>query len=324
MGHVVRCLALADELSKVHGCEIAFALWEGKAGIDLIEQKHFGFYCSDENDTAFNYSLWLFHVIDEFQPSVFIMDIRDDLPVSTVKEIKHREILVVTIDDPSERRLIADLAFYPPVPQVKRMDWTGFAGKLYVGWEWVLIRPEFSVKKKKIPHDKPVILITMGGSDPRGMTLTAIQALELVDDTFEVNIVIGSAFTHNDALNSTLKTARHRYNILTNIENMADVMHKSDIAIASFGVTAYELASMGVPSVLLCLSDDHAESASAFVEAGMMISLGNYKSISIEQITSSIKKFFHDQNACDMMSKSSLKRVDGLGTKRIAETILSK
>ena len=38
----------------------------------------------------------------------------------------------------------------------------------------------------------------------------------------------------------------------------------ADLAVASFGVTAYELAAVGVPAVYLCLTDDHAESAEAF------------------------------------------------------------
>ena len=39
----------------------------------------------------------------------------------------------------TEGRLVVD-----PVPQVEEMDWRGFTGARYAGWEWVLLRREFA------------------------------------------------------------------------------------------------------------------------------------------------------------------------------------
>ncbi|MDD1690308.1 MAG: hypothetical protein LUQ66_06565 [Methanoregula sp.] len=291
-------------------------------GIDLIRKHNYRVFTPEKNDMRFDYFSWIMGIIDEYQPWGFILDIRDDFPLALVREIKKRGIKTISIDDISDRRLLADLAFYPPIPQIKRMEWAGFKGKLFSGWEWVLIRPEFSVKKDKPRHLRPVILVTMGGSDPQRMTLTAIQALEMLDAEFDVKVITGPAFFHHDALLDLLKNARHHYQVLNNVVNMADIMRNADIAVASFGVTAYELASQGVVAVFLCLSDDHAESASSFVQEGMMISLGNFARISPEKIADSINDLVSNPTRCKEMSTISIQKVDGNGVKRTAEKIL--
>ena len=43
------------------------------------------------------------------------------------------------IDDASERRLAADFAYYPPVPQAEALDWHGSACTVRIGWEWALL-----------------------------------------------------------------------------------------------------------------------------------------------------------------------------------------
>ena len=61
-----------------------------------------------------------------------VLDVRDDLPRSVIRRLRKDGVLIATIDDPSDRRLDADLAFYPPIPQVQTMNWAGFTGKLFV------------------------------------------------------------------------------------------------------------------------------------------------------------------------------------------------
>ena len=58
----------------------------------------------------------------------------------------------------------------------------GHTGQLHVGWEWVLLRREFAQRPSQLPHERPLVLVTMGGSDPAGLTLKAVSALDLLDE----------------------------------------------------------------------------------------------------------------------------------------------
>lgn len=322
MGHVVRCLALADELRARHRCTVAFAMRTGPAGYDKIQKRNYSVFCSEETRGPFDYSAWLLDIIDTFRPNAFIMDVRDDLPVSVVGKIRQRKILIVTLDDASERRLSADMVFSPPVPQLRWMHWTRFSGTRYCGWEWILLRPEFSQQNERRVHDTPEILVTMGGSDPQGMTQTAIMALHQIADRLNVTVVIGSAFVHERTLEDQLQGFRHRCRVIKDAANMAEIMQQSDIAIASFGITAYELVATRVPSILLCLTDDHAESASSMAKEGVVISLGNYMNVSPEQIAAAVRDLLHNPQKCREMSENSRRLIDGRGAERAAREII--
>ena len=66
-----------------------------------------------------------------------ILDIRNDINKDYIIKIKRNlKLKVFTIDDPEEK-VFTDIAIYPPVPQLKSMNWSNYKGKLKIGWEYV-------------------------------------------------------------------------------------------------------------------------------------------------------------------------------------------
>lgn len=330
LGHIIRCLALADELHEAHNCRITFAMRTGPLGIRMIKDKNYQVITSEENDQPFDYSEWLNACVKKVDARAIVFDVRDGLSRTVVKELRDNGILIVTIDDPEDKRLEADLAFYPPVPQVERIDWTGFTGELYVGWEWVILRREFINAKQlvdknpklKIQNSKQRILVTMGGSDPQGMTLKAVKALEMLKADFKAVVVLGAGFQHKKQLDDLLSDCKHHFEVQENIKNMAEIMAQSDLAVASFGITACELAAMRVPAIYLCLTEDHAESASAFVEEGMAISLGVSDCVSTKTLSYEVRYLL--KNTSKRLQMSTVQKINGSGVKRIANLIIER
>ena len=332
MGHVVRCLALADELQENCDCLVSFAMRTSEIGIEKIKQ-FYRVMIPDEAQQIFDYESWLADCINTTKANVLILDVRDGLSKSVLRNIKQKfDIKIVTIDDPEDKRLEADLAFYPPVPQVKRIDWTGFTGELYVGWEWVILRKEFAeIKDKRSINSKssivnrqssiPMVLVTMGGTDPQGMTLKAVKALELLEEEFEAVMVLGAGFQQKKELHNLLSACKHCFDVRENVENMAELMAQSDLAVASFGVTAYELAAMGVPAIYLCLTEDHAESASVFVEAGIALNTGVHLQVSEVTLANVVKQILKNASARLKMAESARRLAIGRGVSHIARKI---
>ena len=322
-GHVVRCLALADELRDAHGCDVAFAMIGGTPGARMAEAKGYRVVALDREALVRDYARWLKAAANGVGAGALVLDVRDDLPIAALRALKEKGILVATIDDPSERRLVADLAFYPPVPQVRRMDWRGFSGEFCAGWEWVVLRMEFSRRAVREEHEVPVVLVTMGGSDPCGMTLKAVEALDLLDPDLDLRplVLLGPGFLHNEALKELVSGARRRFELLSGVSDIAGLMARSDLALGSFGVTSYELAAMGVPGIYLCLTEDHAESSSTFVEAGMGECLGVHDRVTSRQLCNAISGLLLDRPALQRMAESCTRNVDGKGAKRVADKI---
>ena len=322
LGHITRCLALADELHEVHNCRITFAMRTGPLGTQMVEKKGYKSIVSQENDRTFDYGNWLNECVKKADARAIVFDVRDGLARAVVKELRDNGIFIVTIDDPEDKRLEADMAFCPPVPQVKQIDWTGFTGELFVGWEWVILRKEFSTTPCSLPPAPcskiPRMLVTMGGSDPQAMTIKAVKALEQLDDSFEAIVVLGAGFQHKKQLDDLLSDCRHYFEVQENVKNMAELMAQSHFAVASFGVTAYELAAMGVPAIYLCLTEDHAESASAFVEEGMAILLGIFTQVNAGIITREINNILNNKSLLSELTANTRKHIDGQGAIRIA------
>jgi spore coat polysaccharide biosynthesis protein SpsF (cytidylyltransferase family)/spore coat polysaccharide biosynthesis predicted glycosyltransferase SpsG len=335
MGHVVRCLAIAEELYDRHQCNITFAMRSSELGIGKIS-KTFPVITPKNRNDFFDYEHWFKNCVKETRANVLILDVRDGLSRTALRNIKQSlGIKIVTIDDPEDKRLEADLAFYPPVPQVKRIDWTGFTGELYVGWEWVILRKEFSeIKNKRAVNNKssiinhqsssPKILVTMGGSDPQAMTIKAVEALEMLEEEFETVVVLGAGFQHKKQLYNLLSGCKHHFDVRENVQNMAELISQNDLAVASFGVTAYELAAMGVPAIHLCLTEDHAKSASAFVEEGMAILLGVFTHVSTEMMAGAVSNILNNKSLVSKVADPERKHIDGQGMARISCLIIER
>lgn len=324
LGHVVRCLALADELYEAYGCRVAFAMRQGPLGVAIVREKGYPVFEPIGKENILDQARWLEKVVSNANVGILVLDVRDELPRDVICALRNNGILIVTIDDPSDRRLSVDLAFYPPVPQLKIMNWNGFTGQLYIGWEWVVLRKEFSRRPHFISRKRPQVLVTMGGSDPAGLTLKAVEALELIDEDFHADIVLGRGFTHDSVLSNLLEKTSRQFTIRRNVQNMADLMVQADLAIASFGVTAYELAAMGVPAIYICLTEDHAESARAFVDAGIAFNMGKSSEITPETLAQAVFPVLINSELRRRMSARASALVDGRGVNRIAECIVGE
>jgi len=323
LGHVVRCLALAKIFSFHHGCHIVFAMRQGPIGFSLVEQEEFPICWPSEKQDLPSSNAWLLTVTQRVQPDVVVLDVRDDLSRMTLKKIRRQGRLIVTIDDPSERCLEADLAFFPPVPQVQKLRWPEFAGQIHAGWEWVIVRDEFRECVPERNQDLPTILVSMGGSDPAGMTLKALQALEKLEGSVHVIVVLGRGFQEISAVTKWVETSRLKVEVRIDVEHMSELMRRADLALSSYGGTSYELAAMGVPAVSLCLTSDHRESAMALQEAGVGICLGVHEEVEELTITQTVMGLLADPATRQRMANKGRKLVDGLGAHRIANLVLS-
>ncbi len=84
LGHIVRCLALADELHNTHGCHIVFAMRKGPLGIQIVEKKGYQ-VISPDIGKIFNYGNWLNECVREADARVIVFDARDGLSKTVVK-----------------------------------------------------------------------------------------------------------------------------------------------------------------------------------------------------------------------------------------------
>jgi UDP-2,4-diacetamido-2,4,6-trideoxy-beta-L-altropyranose hydrolase len=301
MGHVIRCLALADELHDNHNCNISFAMRKSELGINKVT----AFYTAlTSGENVFDYVEWLLECIRETKSHILILDVRDKLLNSELVTLKTiGKVKIVTIDDPEDKRLEADLAFYPPVPQIQKLNWDGFGGELHVGWEYVILRKEFLKHYAKVNSIVPNILVTMGGTDENNMTNYIIGCLKNINEQFRATILVGSGYPYLKQLEKSLKYVEFEFKLSHNPENIAEVMSQADFSIISFGQTAYELAALKIPSVYVCLTIDHLESSKLFTNSGIGISTGVFSKEKEQEVIKVISLLLNEKQTVKKMAK---------------------
>lgn len=252
---------------------------------------------------------------------ILLCDLREGLSRDELDALRRDVPLVAAIDDTSERRLTADVAYYQPVPQAEQLDWTGSHCQRRIGWEWTLLGLSKVAAPLRSTIARPTLLVTMGGNDPLRLTLAAAQALAKLDPVFRARFVIGQGVTDGARLAKAIVALAPHFETVEGASDLSTEYAACDLALSAFGVTASELAAFGVPALYLCLTEDHAQSASAFERAGMGISLGLADRVQAPDIARAVRALLTNPARRREMRTAGLSTIDGEGAARIASDL---
>ena len=164
----------------------------------------------------------------------------------------------------------------------------------------------------------------MGGSDPKGMIFEVLHTIESVDLPLKCSVVLGPAFDKRSKLDNFLQTCEKKYSVYAGTFDVGELFAEADLAIISYGITAFEMALLGTPSLLICLTSDHCEAATTFDFNKISINLGEFNTLTKQRLACRLKYLFKNEEERICMAKNGIEAVDGLGAVRIAEKIHNK
>lgn len=173
--------------------------------------------------------------------------------------------------------------------------------------------------------DRPVrhILITMGGSDPRQLSSRALEAsLRVAGPDWAIHVVVGPAFAR-DLVDELQKRALtdDRVTLIDAPAGLLEQMLWADLAISSTGLTKYELAWAGLPSVQISIDEVNARLNETFEAKGTAIHLGAADNVDAGAIAVALTDLIADVPARTDMSRRGQALVDGMGGARVAQAI---
>ncbi|ELS34319.1 MULTISPECIES: UDP-2,4-diacetamido-2,4,6-trideoxy-beta-L-altropyranose hydrolase [Pseudanabaena] len=197
--------------------------------------------------------------------------------------------------------------------------------QLLLGTQYVLLRREFWQWRDWQRAINPIarkLLITFGGSDPDNVTLKVIQALEgLNRDDLAVIVVIGGSNPHHEVLQKEIANSSLAISLQRNVSNMPELMAWADLAITAGGSTNWELAFMGLPSIVITVAENQKEIATELDTQGIIIHIGWYQQITLEKIGIALQEFIYDQSKRAEMSQKGKKLVNGYGAVHVTSKI---
>ncbi len=206
-------------------------------------------------------------------------------------------------------------------PDVYRSLYKGTKTECFVGSSYVPIRQQFLNRKYEISETVKDVLITTGGGDVDNIAGELLQTIYREDMKFHV--VTGKFNPHLHVLKELEKNCIG-VSIYHDVQDMAGLMEKCDMAITAGGTTIYELASIGVP--FLCFS--YAKNQEALTEyignKGIAGFLGAYhkdKTGVLEQLKKVFTCYCEQYDLRKLCYEKEREMIDGKGAQRLARQV---
>jgi spore coat polysaccharide biosynthesis predicted glycosyltransferase SpsG len=193
---------------------------------------------------------------------------------------------------------------------------------VYEGSDYFFIRDEFLEENpKEFSEECRNIMIMFGGADPSDLTGRLYNICKelhgkLPDISF--HFITGFAYSKKDKIKTLPDMNIFVHN---DVKRVSLFMKDSDLAITSQGRTIFELASMGVPAIVLAQNEREAEHVFAGIQNGF-INLGIGEETDDETVISTIGWLISTPNVRKEMRKLQLQKDFSKGHERVIRLIL--
>lgn len=227
--------------------------------------------------------------------------------------------LLVIDDDVHLPRYDADILLNHGV-QAPRLAYSNSGDAwLLLGTRYALLRAEFESWRgfqRAVPKVAKNLLITCGGADTANVTAKILDALAILEDrALDVQILAGPLNPHLEELRR--RSAALHYPLHVGVVDPAPAMAWADIAVAAAGTTAWELAFMQTPALLLVVAQNQDRVAKGVAEFGAGQSLGWAEQLSIGDIAQALRQLIEDPERRQRMAHRGKILVDGHGPARV-------
>lgn len=271
LGHVFRALTLAYILTEHDIRFVCNSL--NRLGVDKLKSANMDVI---EVDSDAGFVDWA----EKNHPDIIVHDLLDtnELYMNRLKEASNR---LITFEDLGPGASKADAV----INAIYEGD--SSLPMAYMGKDYVCLRDEF-LTNYPAPFSAKVqrVLVTFGGTDPLDLTNRLYSIAERINHDelmFEFDFILGPGY-HGDAPKEADRNGIHFH---SDIARMSDYMRNAQLAISSQGRTTFELASMGVPTIVLAQNEREQLHTFAQMDNGF-INLGLGNRVSDDDIRSTV------------------------------------
>jgi UDP-2,4-diacetamido-2,4,6-trideoxy-beta-L-altropyranose hydrolase len=350
-GHVMRCLTLADALrERGASCSFVCRLHQGHL-LALINQRGHQALALPElqesvqpnhNDTAHAHWLgtdWATDAQDTQQalsaytggqPVDWLVVDHYALDACWEEALRPQAHRIMVIDDLADRPHACDLLLDQNLGR-NQADYGGLLkGKptTLIGPQYALLRPEFaalraySLARRQANPQLRRLLITMGGVDKdnaTGQVLAALQSYNLPAD-LRVTVVMGPHAPWLSQVQAQAAQMPWHTEVLVGVDNIAQLMAESDLAIGAAGGTAWERCSLGLPSLVWVLAQNQLQGAMALQKAGAAVAMETEQQIF--NFMESLQAGELTKEVLNKLSTAAAVVTDGGGCKRTVKHLM--
>ncbi len=244
MGHLKRALLLAGRLADSY--RIVFIMKNYIDGVAFAQQQGIEVEIIPVDADI---DEQLITLCDKYKPEKIIIDLRSTPYTEFFSYTRSRNIQTVVFDITGECTGSPDILINDSlVKQFTRYAHVSAQTRLACGPQYFMVEcchPIVPIREEVMD-----IMITMGGSDPAGLTVKILNSLLGRAFPYTINVVLGPAFTDRGAVREIAGTKRS-VTIYENPANFLELLSRQDIVISAAGRTLYECAYFGRPVIIV-------------------------------------------------------------------------
>jgi len=307
IGHVMRCLTLADKL-RDRGSEVIFICAEMQGDMNKpILEKGFPVFpvtlgtnsgldnydwktdAAMTNDTLIDLNGVDWLIVDHYALGL-------EWETAIRPYIKH----IMVIDDLADRKHDCDLLLdqnYYRDQENRYQDLLPDHCVTLLGPANVLLRSEFTNAMKKLrKRDGSVqrILVFFGGGDLTNQTRNVVKALKLLDNhEINMDIVVGMANPSRNVIQA-LCEGMLNVSFHCQVTNMAELIHNADLGIGAGGSAMWERCCLGLPTITVVTAENQEKTTVDVDSVGAIEYLGWYNELGSEDYARAITRMIEN------------------------------
>jgi UDP-2,4-diacetamido-2,4,6-trideoxy-beta-L-altropyranose hydrolase len=316
IGHIMRCLTLAQALSRYGQAEVIFVCNQDipDAVGDRIGQEGFRLIKTPWNAVLFDWSRdveFFTAFIRECKVDWIIVDHYGvDRQWETAVRPYTKKIAV--IDDLANRLHDCDVLLDQNLSREMNRRYHQLVPPsctLFLGPSHVILREEFYQLRDKVKPKNHVrnVLVNFGGSDPTNEICKVLHAIrdQSLFPGWQFHIVAGPANENQKEIQmhcEQLSNATYYPSI--DAKRLPAFMLDMDLAIGAGGISLWERCFMAIPSLVISIADNQVEAATEAQRRGIIWYLGQSVDVTSDNIVNVLHKLF--QNRTEISHKSRL------------------
>lgn len=326
-GHVMRCLALAQAWQD-EGGRCVFVMAESSPGVEMrVRSEKFGISPLGVSPASHEDATRLVELACAHRANWIVVDgYRFD--VEYQRTLKAAGVKILVVDDGGQcGGYCADLVLdqnldASDTPYKNRETYT----HLMLGTSYVLLRREFLEWRKwerETSTLSPRLLVTIGGTDPEGLTGRLVEALaNIALPDLAITVVVGRSNSSLIKLQQFVEMTASKVDLVHDPPSMPELMSQSDLAVICAGGTVWELLYMGCATLSYARDEVQGKIIAGLHGIGALHNLGSVNKFEISELRAAIAELTVSRRRRDEMARIGREVVDGEGTRRVLRQML--
>lgn len=324
-GHLARCAAIARELSR-HKAKVVFAF--DQAGTDMMQEV-----------ISAGHDIVAMHGADESRhlvqmaamisrPCLLLVD-HYEWGCAQERAARSFANFIGVVDDVPKRAHDADI-LVDPAGGFSESAWREFAKGATV-----LSNPMFAIVRRDVregrslraaprAHGEPMrLMISFGKADIKNATSFALRAAARALPGSRIDVAISGGSPSRSKIEQAVMSIEANVALHVDSDRYIELLANADLAIGAGGVSAFERAYLGVPSLAIRTAENQAGSIRSLAARGCIFDMGPLETMTEDRLTAAITDLAADDSVRTASGNASAELIDGRGAERIASALIA-